>query len=321
MTDAMRFGSEFAGYLSGAILNVLRRAKNTIGSAPSSQGKVRNDKYWTRIMTPERGWFDIDFRELLRYRDLVWLFVWRDFVATYKQTVLGPAWFFISPLLTAVVFTVVFGEIAQIPTDGMPPFLFYFCGTVCWGFFARCLVEISAVFATNAHLFGKVYFPRLATPVAALLSNGIKLAIQFGILLGFLLYFKFTGTPIKTTVWTLAVPLLVLQAGILGLAGGLIISSLTTKYRDLQHFVHFGIQLWMYATPVVYPLSEIPERYSWFFVLNPMVLVVEGFRKGLLGTGTITTWMVVTSISVSLLLLVVGLGLFTKTENTFMDRI
>lgn len=281
----------------------------------------RDTDSWTKIMTPERAWFDINYRELWVYRDLIRLFVWRDFIATYKQALLGPCWLFISPLMTALVFTVVFGQIAQIPTEGAPPFLFYMCGTVCWGYFSGCLMGTSNVFVTNSHLFGKVYFPRLTVPIATVFSTGLKFLIQLGILVGFLLYFVAGGASISAGIWLAAVPFLAVQAGILGMAAGLVISSLTTKYRDLNHFLNFGVQLWMYATPVVYPLSLVPDRYEWVFWLNPMAAVVEGFRKGLLGTGSVTAWHVAVSLGISLLLFVAGVGLFAKTEKTFIDRI
>lgn len=288
---------------------------------PSAHDEGLAAGYWTKIMTPKRRFFDVDFCGLWRYRELVALFVWRDFKAAYKQTVLGPAWFFISPVLTALVFSVVFGEIARIPTDGTPPFLFFLCGTTCWGLFARCLLGTSGVFAANAELFGKVFFPRLAIPVATLLSSCVTFLIQLAILLGFLVYFKARGAPITAGQWTLVVPLLALQAGILGMAVGILVSSLTTKYRDLNHFINFAVQLWMYATPVVYPLSQVPDRYAFFFLLNPMASIVEGFRKGLLGIGSVTPSTIVVSLFVSLVLLAAGLGLFAKTENTFLDRI
>ncbi len=303
------------------MLDSLRTADREVSAISSSEKGETDRSHWTRIITPERGWFHINFRELWRYRDLVVLFVWRDFVATYKQTILGPAWFFISPLMTAVVFTVVFGKIARIPTDGMPPFLFYLSGTVCWGYFARCIGETSHVFSANIHLFGKVYFPRLSIPFASVLSSGIRFLIQFSILLGFIFYFFAKGAPIRANIWSTAVPLFALQAGVLGMAAGIVISSLTTKYRDLNHFVHFGVQLWMYATPVVYPLSQIPDRYRPLCLVNPMVPVVEAFRKGLLGTGTVTPGQMAVSILLTLLLLLAGLMLFTRTENTFMDRV
>ena len=272
-------------------------------------------------MTPERAWLNLDYHELWRYRDLIMLFVWRDFIATYKQTVFGPAWFFISPLMTAVVFTIVFGEIVDIPTDGAPPFLFYLCGTICWGYFSRCLVDTSSVFTTNAALYGKVYFPRLVNPIAIVMSCGINFLIQLSILVGFIVYFWLSGAPTTFSSWLIAFPLFSLQAGILGMAVGLVVSSLTTKYRDLTHLLRSGVQVWMYATPVVYPLSQIPKKYEMFFMLNPMVAVVEGMRKGLLGAGTVTAGYIGLSVGITILSLVIGLSLFTRTESTFIDRV
>ncbi|MDQ7783787.1 MAG: ABC transporter permease [Desulfomonilaceae bacterium] len=305
----------------GKTLSWINGSREHGGSVLSSECAGDRENQWTKIITPERAWFDIDLGALWRYRYLVRLFVLRDLVATYKQTILGPAWFFISPLITAVVFTFVFGTIAAIPTDGMPPFLFYLCGTVCWGQFSRCLVTTSSVFVDNSHIFGKVSFPRLAIPVATVISSGAKFLVQLVILLGFMIYFRSKGSPVAPNWWAPAVLFLGLQAGIIGMAAGILIASVTTKYRDLMFFVQFGVQLWMYATPVVYPLSQVPERYGWFFLLNPMVAVVESFRLALLGTGGVGPLQMGMSVAFTILLLLAGLGSFNKTENTFMDRI
>jgi len=276
---------------------------------------------WTTVIRPRHPWLHLDVGELWRYRDLIRLFVRRDFVAQYKQTVLGPLWFFLQPLFTSLVFTLVFGRIAKIPTDGVPDFLFYLSGTVCWGYFAGCLTETSDTFVKNAAIFGKVYFPRLVVPISLVLSNIFKFLIQFGLFLVFLIYYYQAGAAISPTPWVLALPLLLLQMALLGIGCGILVSSMTTKYRDLSLVVTFGVQLWMYATPVVYPLSQIPTQYRPFFVLNPMVAVVEGFRLAFLGVSSLTPEFVVASLVMTLALLFAGLTLFSRVEKTFMDTV
>lgn len=280
-----------------------------------------DDGQWTTIIRPRYPWFHLDVAELWRYGDLIRLFVRRDFVAQYKQTILGPLWFFLQPLFTTLMFTLVFGKIAKIPTDGIPNFLFYLSGTVCWGYFAACLTETSDTFVKNAGIFGKVYFPRLVVPISIATSNIFKFLIQFGLFLAFLLYYYQGGAAVTPTLWALALPLLLVQMALLGIGCGILISSMTTKYRDLTLVVGFGVQLWMYATPVVYPLSQIPEKFRYFFVLNPMVAVVEGFRLAFLGTSSLTPQYVAVSLLMTLTLLGLGLVLFSRVEQTFMDTV
>jgi len=276
---------------------------------------------WTTIIEPHKPWYKLDLPGLWHYRDLILMFVKRDFVALYKQTILGPLWFFLTPLFTTLVLTIVFGTIARIPTDGIPPFLFYLSGTVCWAYFAGCLLETSNTFVANSHIFGKVFFPRLAIPVGAVISNGLKFAIQFGLFLCFLAYFWWKGASVGLTLWVLALPFVVLQMALLSLGCGILVSSMTTRYRDLAHVVAFGVQLWMYATPVVYPLSQIPEQYRNWYALNPMVAVVETFRLGFIGSSAIEFRQVIISAVVTLGLLVWGLVLFSRVERTFMDTV
>ena len=226
------------------------------------------------VIKPKRHWFDINFNELWKYRDLIALFVRRDFVAKYKQTILGPLWFIIQPLLTTLMFTVVFGKIAKIPTDGLPPMLFYLSGITAWNYFAESLKATSNTFVTNASIFGKVYFPRLAIPISVVVSNLILFVVQFLFLVVFMLIFYFSGASFSPNIFVLLLPvLLILMAG-LGLGFGIIISSLTTKYRDLTYLVAFGIQLWMYATPIVYPLSELSGTFRKAALANPITIVV-----------------------------------------------
>jgi lipopolysaccharide transport system permease protein len=284
-----------------------------------------NDYYgadhWTMILRPKKSLFQINLKELWQYRDLIALFVRRDFVAKYKQTILGPLWFIIQPLLTTLMFVVVFGNIAGIPTDGIPQVLFYMSGIVGWNYFSTCLNDTSQTFLKNASIFGKVYFPRLAMPISVVISNMVSFIIQFLFLLCFLLYFYLRGADVSTGIEVLLLPFLVLMMAGLGLGFGIIISSLTTKYRDLTHLVGFGVSLWMYATPIIYPLSEIPERYRIFVLANPMTPLIETFKTVLLGVGTVNYLYLLYSLVFTIVLLIVGVLIFNKVERTFMDTV
>ena len=277
---------------------------------------------WTTVIRPRRGWFDLRLRELVSYRDLILLLVKRDFTVLYKQTILGPAWALIQPLLTTLIFTVVFGNIASLPTDGMPSFLFYMCGNVAWQYFAGCL----NTFARNSRLFGKVYFPRLCMPIATVLSQLINFAVQFALFLCFLLYYATRpGTAVHPQLGLiLFTPLLLLQMAMLGLGFGIIVSALTTKYRDLAMLVGFGVQLWMYATPVAYPASMIMTKYPHLlglYMLNPMTPVIELFRAAYLGVEGFELQYIWPSAAITLAVLFVGVVLFSRTEKTFMDTV
>ncbi len=285
------------------------------------QVPVTDDEQWTTIIRPRNGWFDIDLGELWRYRDLIRLFVRRDFVAQYKQTILGPLWFVIQPLFTTLVFTIIFGRVAKIPTDGAPAFLFFLAGTVCWSYFSLCLTQTADTFVTNAHIFGKVYFPRLVIPISIVISNLLKWLIQFGLFLGFLFYFMLKSGPITVSAWALVTPLLLIQMGLLSLGCGILVSSMTTRYQDLRHVVAFGAQLWMYATPIVYPLSQIPEGYRLWFLLNPMTAIVESFRYAFLGTSAVTLNYVLISVGITALLVFLGIVSFSRVEKTFVDTV
>ena len=220
------------------------------------------DNDWDLIITPRKKWYDLQLRDVWHYRDLIGMFVRRDFVSRYKQTILGPLWFLIQPFLTSVIFTVVFGNIAGLPTDGLPQMLFYMSGNVLWIYFSSCLTGTSTTFTSNAAIFGKVYFPRLVTPISIIISNLITFAIQFLFFIGFYVYFLLRGSDISLTLWALTLPLLILLMAGMGLGFGIIISSLTTKYRDLQQLVRFGVSLLMYITPVIYPISSIPSSIT-----------------------------------------------------------
>lgn len=284
-------------------------------SSPSTEA-------WDMVIAPQRGLFDLRLAELWKYRDLVLLFVRRDFVALYKQTILGPLWYLIQPLLTTITFTVIFGQIASLPTDGLPPFLFYMSGTVIWAYFADCLNKTSNTFVQNANLFGKVYFPRLAVPISILLSNLLMFAIQFGFFLFFVAFFALRGAEIRPQWgWVAFSPLLVLGMAGLGLGFGVIISSLTTKYRDLRFLVQFGVQLLMYATPVIYPVSSIPAQWQWLILANPMTPIIEAFRLAYLGVGTVNSMQLAYSFGFMLLVVLAGVVIFNRVEQTFMDTV
>ncbi len=276
---------------------------------------------WDLIIRPQRGWWDLHLEDLWRYRDLIQLFVWRDFVAAYKQTILGPLWYPIQPIASAIVFTVIFGNIAKLPTDGLPPFLFYMAGNTVWGYFSACLTSTSNTFTNNAGIFGKVYFPRLSVPISTVISNLISLSIRLGVFLAFLIYFMLTGSAVHPNLWILALPVLLLIMAGLGLGFGIIISSLTTKYRDLQQLVGFGVQLLMYATPVIYPLSTVTGIWRWLILANPMTPVVEIFRLAFLGTSSIQPVFLIYSAGFALVVLLTGVLIFNHVENTFMDTV
>jgi lipopolysaccharide transport system permease protein len=276
---------------------------------------------WTTTITPHRGWFDWRLGQLWRYRDLITVFVWRDFVSIYKQTILGPGWHVIQPLLTTLMFTVIFGKVARLSTDGTPPFLFYLTGQVAWGYFANNLTNTANTFTRHSHLMGKVYFHRLAIPISVTISNLISFGIQFGILIAALIFYLLSGVTLHLTGWILCTPLFLLMLAGYGLGGGIIVSALTTRYRDLANLVAFGVQLLMYATPVIYPASTVPERFRWVIQLNPLSPILEGFRLGFLGAGTVNLLELATSFVVMLFVLGTGLMLFTHVERTFMDTV
>lgn len=283
--------------------------------------KENNKAHWTTVIRPYRSWFDLDLLEVWRYRDLILLFVRRDFVSIYKQTILGPLWFLLQPLFTTVVFTVIFGKVARIPTDGLPPVLFYMTGIVAWNYFSGCLTSTSDTFVKNSAIFGKVYFPRLVVPISVVISNILTFMIQFTLLIPFLAYFYLKGASVQPSLWILFTPLMIMHMAALGFGTGIFISSLTTKYRDLSFAVGFGVQLWMYATPIVYPLSQIPTKWHWLVALNPMTAIVETFRYVFLGAGGVDIKTMGISVSMTLLILIIGITLFSRVEKTFMDTI
>ncbi len=285
------------------------------------QPEISSDQKWDLIIRPRYGWFDIDLRGLWRYRDLIMLFVKRDFLANYKQTVLGPLWFVIQPVMTSVLFLVVFGQIARIPTGGMPPMLFYMSGIVMWTYFSECLTKTSSTFIANAGIFGKVYFPRLVIPFSIVISNLMKFAVQFLIFIGFFIYFVTRpDSSVQPNIYMLLLPVLLLIMALMGLGLGIIVSSFTTRYRDLTFLITFAVQLLMYLTPIIYPAS-IWGKYEYLIYYNPMAGIIETFRFAFLGTGELVWHHLVYSACFSLVALGAGVLLFSRVEKTFMDTV
>ena len=280
---------------------------------------------WDLVIKGHSSLFDLKFGDLWRYRDLLVLFVKRDFVSFYKQTILGPLWFFIQPIFTTIVFSFVFGNLAGISTEGVPKYLFYLTGITSWAYFSDCLTKTSTVFRDNANIFGKVYFPRLIMPLSIVVSNLVRFGVQLSLLLCMMVYFYFfpiAGTSFEVTTGIFLFPLLVLLMALLGLGLGLIITAMTTKYRDLTFLVTFGVQLLMYATTVTYPLSYAREKgYNTIVELNPMTGIIEAFRYAFLGKGEFTSGSIGYSIVVTLIILFLGIIIFNKTEKNFVDTI
>ena len=282
---------------------------------------TRNEPDWDFTIRPGKGLFDLQLKELWRYRDLVMLLVRRDFVSKFKQTILGPAWFVIQPLLSTIMFTIVFGNIAQLSTDGLPKMLFYLSGNVLWLYFSSCLTLCSSTFVANAHLFGKVYFPRLVVPVSIVISQAITFALQFVFFLCFMSYYIFIGSEIRPNMYIFLFPVLILLMAGMSLGLGIIFSSMTTKYRDMRFLLDFGVRLLMFATPAIYPLSSIPEKYRLFILANPMTPIIETFRYGFMGQGSFSWIYLAYSAGFTAVVLFIGMVLFTRIERTFMDTV
>jgi lipopolysaccharide transport system permease protein len=276
---------------------------------------------WDLVIEPQSSLLELNLKDVWRYRDLLWLLVKRDFVSFYKQTILGPLWFFIQPLFTTIIFTFIFGNLAGLSTDGLPQPLFYMAGITAWNYFADCLTKTSTVFRDNANIFGKVYFPRLIMPLSIVVSNLVRFGVQMLLFFMMIGYYAFTGANFHLNAYVLLFPILVLMMALLGLGLGLIITALTTKYRDLAFLITFGVQLMMYATTVIYPLSAAPAAYKWIIELNPMTGIIEAFRYGFLGEGSLTFQTLGYSIAFTLIALVLGVIIFNKTEKTFVDTV
>jgi lipopolysaccharide transport system permease protein len=291
-----------------------------LGTSPMNAQNTQPE--WDLIIKAKSPVLDMKIQDLWRYRDLLVVFVKRDFVSFYKQTVFGPLWFFIQPLFTTLVFAFVFGNFAKISTDGLPQFLFYLSGITAWNYFADCLTKTSSVFKDNASIFSKVYFPRLILPLSIVVSNLVRFGVQLVLLLLAIAYFSIAqGFNMQFNISLLLFPFLVLLMALLGLGLGLIITALTTKYRDLTFLISFGVQLLMYGTTVIYPLSAAPQKYKPLIALNPMTPIIEAFRYGFLGKGSFSTGSLAYATIAAFLLLVVGLFLFNRTEKNFVDTI
>lgn len=276
---------------------------------------------WDLVIKGSTSLFDIKFRDVWHYRDLLVMFVKRDFVSFYKQTVLGPLWFFIQPIFTTLVFTFVFGNLAKISTDGLPQQLFYLTGITAWNYFSDCLTKTSTVFKDNANIFGKVYFPRLIMPLSIVVSNLVRFGVQLILLVIMMVYFAIVGGDFEVTYGIFFLPFLVILMALLGLGLGLIITAITTKYKDLTFLITFGVQLLMYGTTVIYPLSAAPEAYRKYLELNPMTGIIEAFRFAFLGKGVFSLWSIGYSVIVTIIVLFFGIIIFNKTEKNFVDTI
>lgn len=283
---------------------------------------LAEDSQWVKVIKPKNGWFDFHLKEVWGYRDLIMLFVRRTFVSNYKQTILGPAWAVIQPFFTTVVFTVVFGMIAGLDTDGVPSFIFYMCGNVAWSFFSSCLTGTANTFTANSAILGKVYFPRLVMPISTVISGLISYAIQLAFFLIFWVVYLLLPSYSITPTWALLlVPLLILELSLLSLGCGIIISSLTTKYRDLSMLITFGVQLWLYISPIAYSSSTVSEKWRWLYMLNPIAPIIDTYRYAFFGTGEIPVMYLLISVAVTMVILFVGIMLFSRVEKSFMDTI
>jgi lipopolysaccharide transport system permease protein len=278
-------------------------------------------KEWDLTIEPQTSLFELNLKDIWRYRDLLWMFVKRDFVSFYKQTILGPLWFFIQPLFTTIIYTFIFGGLANLSTDGLPQPLFYMAGITAWNYFADCITKTSTVFKDNVNIFGKVYFPRLIMPLSIVASNLVRFGVQILLLFIMMGYYALHNASFSITPAILLFPVLVILMALLGLGLGLIITALTTKYRDLAFLVTFGIQLLMYTTTVIYPLSSAPEKYKTLISLNPMTGIIEAFRYAFLGQGQISINTLGYSTLFTIIVMVLGVLIFNKTEKTFVDTV
>lgn len=279
------------------------------------------DESWDILVTPERKWYELNLREVFKYRDLIYLFVKRSFTSQYKQTILGPLWFIINPLMSSFISTIIFGNIAGIQSDGVPYFLFYLCGYTLWNYFSSCVNTTSSTFVSNAGIMGKVYFPRLTMPISSVIFSAINMIIIFVLSIITIIVYAGMGCSIQPNISVLLIPLLMLQTAVLGLGVGIIVSALTTKYRDLTILVGFGLNLWMYLTPVVYPISEVNGKLRTLILINPMSAVVQNYKYALLGVGSFEGFYWLMSILITVIIFFVGVLLFNKVERTFMDTV
>lgn len=283
--------------------------------------KTNHNQDWDLVIEPQTSLLEINFKDVWNYRDLLWLLVKRDFVSFYKQTILGPIWFLIQPFITTIIFTFLFGNIAGLSTDGLPQPLFYMAGITAWNYFADCLTKTSTVFRDNANIFGKVYFPRLIMPLSIIVSNLVRFGVQMLLFLTMMIFFYFRGANFEITWFVLFFPFLIILMALLGLGLGLLITAMTTKYRDLAFLITFGVQLLMYTTTVIYPLGAAPENYQFLFSINPMTGIIEAFRFGFLGKGLVNFNTLGYSVIITIVSLIFGVLIFNKTEKNFVDTV
>ncbi len=276
---------------------------------------------WTKVIESKHSLFDLELKEVWRYKDLVYMLVKRDFVTSFKQTILGPLWFFINPIFTTVMYVIVFGNIANLSTDGAPKMAFYLAGVTLWNYFSSCLTSSSNVFRGNASIFGKVYFPRLVMPVSIVVSNLMRFGVQFALFLIVLLYYLIVEQNVHPNLWILATPFLIVLMAAFAMGTGMIFSAMTTKYKDISMLLSFGVSLYMYITPVVYPVSSIPEKYRWIAEYNPLTGIFECFKYAYLGVGDFTLGMLMYSTTFILIILFIGIIIFNKVEKSFMDTV
>jgi len=280
-----------------------------------------SEQQWTEEIKSHDSLFSINIKEVWSYRDLLMMLVKKEYITFYKQTILGPIWFFVQPILTTLIYVLLFGQIAKLSTDGSPQIAFYLSGITLWNYFSECLTKTSSVFKDNAAVMGKVYFPRLIMPLSIVVSGLMKFAIQFGLFISVILYFTLVKESINPNAWVLITPLLLLLMASFSLGMGMIFSALTTKYKDLVFLLTFGIQLLMYATPVVYSIASIPEKYKWILIANPLTGIFECFRYGFLGSGSFDPSSLIMSAGIITIILIIGVVIFNKVEKSFMDTV
>ena len=280
-----------------------------------------NTNQWTEVIESKHNLFSLNLKEVWRYKDLVYMLVKRDFITSFKQTILGPIWFFINPIFTTIMFVIIFGRVASLSTDGAPMFAFYLAGNILWNYFSSCLTGTSSVFRGNASIFGKVYFPRLVMPLSIVISNLMRFGVQFVLFIAVVIYYYFAEGTIHPNIWILATPFLILLMAGFAMGMGMIFSALTTKYQDVNMLLGFGVSLFMYATPVIMPISAFPEKYRWIADLNPLTGIFECFKYGYLGVGDFTIGMLGYSTLFTIIVLAIGTVIFTKVEKSFMDTV
>jgi lipopolysaccharide transport system permease protein len=285
------------------------------------KNKNQNNNEWDLIINNKKSIFKLNLKGIVKHKDLLFLFVYRDFVSTYKQTILGPLWFFIQPILTSITFIIIFGGFAKIPSDGIPGILFYMSGIIMWNYFADCINQTSHTFTQNQNLFGKVYFPRIIVPLSKVVNNLLKFFIQLILFLILYAFFYLNGFGFSLGWTFILLPLLLIQMAFTGLGFGMIVSSLTTKYKDLTFLINFAVQLLMYASPIVYPISIVPEKYKWIIMLNPFTSIIEIFKNSVFGTGYINIYWILYSFCFSIIVFLIGLIIFNKVEKSFIDTI